>query len=289
MSYLAWLAVISVFVAALEWRWPARDQPTLRTWSWSDGVHLAFNGHILGAWLYAISYQHVVPVLDGFLASQGWTHILYRDAAAGWPLGLQIVAALVVIDFVQWCVHNMLHRVSWLWPIHQVHHSVKDGEMDWIVAFRFSWLEPVIYKLITYTPLVWFGFAPEAVFTHAVFGTLIGHLNHANLAWDYGPLKYVLNSPKMHLHHHAWDAPGHGQNFGIVFSCWDWIFGTAHLPDTPPARIGFPGVEKVPQDFLGHVTWPLGLLVPRLQRTQLLTSGVGAAMLVLLYVAAQPA
>ena len=91
--------------------------------------------------------------------------------------------------------------------------------MDWIVSFRFSWLEPVIYTMILYFPAIWFGFAPEALFFHAIFGTLIGHLNLANLNWDYSPLRYILNSPRMHLYHHAYDAPSPGQNFGIGFSC----------------------------------------------------------------------
>ena len=65
---------------------------------------------------------------------------------------------------------------------------------------------------------MYLGFAPQALFFHAIIGTLIGHLNHANLTWDYGIFRYVLNSPRMHLYHHAYDAPRTGQNFGIIFS-----------------------------------------------------------------------
>jgi 3-mercaptopyruvate sulfurtransferase SseA/sterol desaturase/sphingolipid hydroxylase (fatty acid hydroxylase superfamily) len=288
MSYLAWLVVISLFVAGLERVWPAREQPVWRRWSWSDLLHLVFNGHFLGAYLYALAYYRLIPVLDGFLASRGWLGLLYRDLVADWSLWLQIPIALVVIDFTQWCVHNTLHRVSFLWPIHQVHHSVKDGEMDWIVSFRFSWLEPVYYKAVTYLPLVWFGFVPEAIFFHAVFGTLIGHLNHANLTWDYGPLRYVVNSPRMHLYHHDHAAPATGQNFGIIFSAWDWLFGTAHLPDEPPERIGFPGVEKVPEDFFGQLAWPLGLWVPAARGTRVVGSLAGVAVLAGMHVASRP-
>ena len=288
MNYLLWLLGISVLVAVLERLFHARDQKVLRKWSWSDALHLVFNGHFLGLMLYGIAYNRVLPVLDGALAEGGWTGILYRQATAEWPLVLQIIIALFVVDFLQWCVHQVLHRSNFLWKIHQVHHSVKDGEMDWIVPFRFSWLEPVIYKAATYLPLAWFGFAPEALFFHAVFGTLIGHLNHANLSWDYGPLRYLFNSPRMHLYHHDHAAPAKGQNFGIIFSCWDWIFGTAHLPDPPPEHIGFPGVEKVPQDFFGQLTWPLGLALPQLQQHKLLGSALGIGVIVGLYAASQP-
>ena len=283
MNYILWLAAFSLLVAVFERLWPARRQKLLRKWLWSDAVHLVFNGHVLGLLLYGISWYHVLPALDGWLAEQGLTGFVYRGAASGWSLVVQSIVALVVLDFVQWLVHNSLHRIGFLWNIHQVHHSVKDGEMDWIVSFRFSWLEPVYYKAVMYLPAMWFGFAPEALFFHAVFGTLIGHLNHANLTWDYGPLRYIFNSPRMHLYHHDWEAPAHGQNFGITLSVWDWIFRTAHLPDHPPARIGFPGVEKLPEDFFGQLVWPLPLLSEKVQGTRVAASVAGVAVLGGLY------
>lgn len=29
--------------------------------------------------------------------------------------------------------------------------------------------------------------------------TLVGHLNHSNVPISWGPLRYVINSPKMHV------------------------------------------------------------------------------------------
>ena len=284
MEYYWWLMVISIGVALLELCWPARKQQKIRPWIWSDCIHLVFNGHFLGAWLYLISVNHIVPVLDSMLVNLEWFELIYRSAAQELPLWLQVLLTIVVVDFVHWNIHRLLHRVELLWRFHQVHHSVKDGEMDWIVAFRFSWVEPVVYKSLSYLPLAWLGFLPEAIFAHAVFGTLIGHLNHSNLSWDYGPLRYVLNSPKMHLHHHSYDAPEHGHNFGIILSCWDWIFQTAHLPSEAPKRLGFRGEEAVPQDFLGHMSWPISLFIDE-EGTNWKRSLLGAGVFGVLYVA----
>ena len=266
MSYLYWLGIISILVALCEWIWPSRAQKTFRQWLWSDAIYLIFNGHFLGAYLYGISHHHLLPFVDHTLKSWGLDQFLYLGVVQSWKLWAQILIAIVVIDLAHWCIHRLLHRVPWLWSIHQVHHSVADGEMDWIVAFRFSWLEVVIYKSLTYIPLMWFGFVEEAIFVHAVFGTLIGHLNHANINWDYGPLRYILNSPRMHLHHHALEGPRHGHNFGIIFSCWDWMFKTAYLPTYPPSKIGFVGMEQMPKDFVGQLTWPLPKVLPRRHR-----------------------
>ncbi|MDP2341990.1 MAG: rhodanese-like domain-containing protein [Deltaproteobacteria bacterium] len=255
--YPAALLVVSLLVALLEWWRPWRpEQRQLRPGLLSDLAHLVINGHWLGVGLYAVA-ANLQPAFSALLQRLGLQGVAHLDVAARWPLWLQIVGALVVVDFLQWCVHRLLHRFSFLWEIHKVHHSIEDGEMDWIVSFRFHWLEVVIYKGLLYLPLLPFGFGVEAVMVHAIFGTLIGHLNHANLDLSWGPLRYVLNSPRMHIWHH--DAAGDEKttkNFGIIFSTWDWLFGTASLPDHPPARLGFDGVERMPKNILAHAVWP---------------------------------
>tara|TARA_B100001750_G_scaffold170911_1_gene139280 strand:- start:955 stop:2808 length:1854 start_codon:yes stop_codon:yes gene_type:complete len=259
------LAAISVFVAGLERFFPYRkDQKQLRrTLGW-DVLHLVFNGHFLGVIFFGIATHWILPPLDGWFADRGWTDAVYRNAAADWPMWAQILVALFAIDFLQWCVHNLLHRVPWLWETHKCHHSVEDGEMDWIVSFRFQWTEVAVYRAVLYLPLAWFGFATEAVLFHAIFGTLIGHLNHANLGITWGPLRYLLNSPRMHIWHHDYEGDRTTtKNFGIIFSCWDWIFGTAYMPDEPPKKLGFPGVETFPKNFFVATAWPLGAVLPQ--------------------------
>lgn len=280
MLYPLSLLVFSVLVAVLERLWPWRpEQKQARPYLWSDFLHLVFNGHFLGLILYGIAVHRVLPTVDGWLTDAGLLGLIYRNAAASWPLWVQIIVALVVVDFVQWCVHNALHRVGFLWEWHKVHHSVKDGEMDWIVSFRFQWTEVVLYKSVLYLPLAWFGFAEEALLFHAIFGTLIGHFNHANLDIDWGPLKYVLNSPRMHIWHHDYDAEPPAYNFGIIFSTWDWLFGTAYLPDHPPRKLGYEGVEDMPEDFFSQEAWQLFQWVPGLKKAPYVVALAGVGVI----------
>lgn len=280
--YPASLLVISVFVASLERLFPRRkNQPVLRRALGWDLVHLVFNGHFLGVLVYGIVTKWIIPPVDAWVAGAGATDVLYANAASSWPVALQIVVALFAIDFVQWGIHNALHRVPWLWPFHRCHHSVEDGEMDWVVAFRFQWTEVVVYKLVLFVPMAWMGFGMEAVMFHAIFGTLIGHLNHANLNITWGPFRYLLNSPHMHLWHHDYEGDAKStKNFGIIFSCWDWLFGTAFMPAHVPARLGFPGAEDYPRSFLAAEVWPLGRLGPERFR-RWTASGIALALLAL--------
>jgi 3-mercaptopyruvate sulfurtransferase SseA/sterol desaturase/sphingolipid hydroxylase (fatty acid hydroxylase superfamily) len=278
MSYLYPIALllISAFVAALERLRPFRPQKQLRPMLWSDLIHILFNGHFLGVLIYGLATNWVLPPIDRLLGQHGLTTHVYRNLATTWPLWLQIVVVIVVLDFVQWCVHNLLHRVSWLWEFHKVHHSVVDGEMDWIVSFRFQFVEVLVYKSFQYLPLAFFGFRPEPILVHAIFGTLIGHLNHANLDFTYGPLRYVLNSPRMHLWHHYYEGDSKTTiNYGIILSVWDWIFRTGHIPKDPPPKLGFPGVEDFPKDFFSQTIWPLQRLLPASLRRGYLPAALG--------------
>lgn len=74
-----------------------------------------------------------------------------------------------------------------------------------------------------------------------------------------GPfMKYIFNSPEMHIWHHSYELPKErrdGINFALTLACWDYIFGTAYIPhDGRDIRLGFPGVESFPQDFLSQNT-----------------------------------
>ena len=70
-----------------------------------------------------------------------------------------------------------------------------------------------------------------------------------------GPvMKVIFNSPEMHIWHHSYELPEgrrYGINFGITLALWDYLFGTAHIPyEGRDIRLGFPGVEEFPKDFV---------------------------------------
>ena len=67
-------------------------------------------------------------------------------------------------------------------------------------------------------------------------------------------------------------------NFGIIFSMWDWLAGTATMEGEGPASIGFEGVDAHPRDFFAQEAWPLQKLAPKIP--PLVCSLIGAALLV---------
>lgn len=252
-SYFYGLWAVSLLVWGLEilspWR---KKQSIIRKDFYLDAFYMFFNFFIFSL----IGYEGISTVIDNgfteFWLQFGikWKNILYLGA---WPYWTQLLFFFILRDFIQWWTHRLLHRTPWLWRYHKVHHSVK--EMGFAAHLRFHWMETIVYRTIEYIPLGLIGFSVKDFFIIHMFAVIIGHLNHSNLNLDYGPLRYILNNPRMHLWHHVKAIPkGHkyGINYGLSLSIWDYIFGTAHVPKRfdPYIELGFPKDEEFPNDFL---------------------------------------
>ena len=115
-------------------------------------------------------------------------------------------------------------------------------------------MENILYKpLKTIAVMLLGGFEPEHAYIVHFIAISIGHLNHANIKITWGPFKYLLNNPVMHLYHHSYALPkgSYGVNFGISLSVWDYIFKTQYIPeDSGTIEIGFPGDENIPKNFI---------------------------------------
>ena len=252
-NYFTYLILISLIVWGLEvwipWR---KNQAKIRKDFWQDSFYMFFNFYIFNL-LFFVALSNTSAHLFGNLVSAvglPQDHLLDLSAQAQW---IQFLVFFLVNDFAQWGVHNLLHRVPFLWKFHKLHHSVR--EMGFAAHLRYHFGESFLYKTITYIVLSYvLNFKLENAFILHSFTILIGHLNHANLGWDYGPLRFILNNPKMHIWHHAKELPkSHpsGMNFGITLSLWDYIFGTAYIPsDGRDIELGFEGVETYPENFM---------------------------------------
>lgn len=255
MVYSLWLFSFSLLFLVAERLRPRERRPLLRQGIGTDLAYLVFNGEYLGI-LIGAAAAHLFGLLERFRGVSAFHQSLNRNVASELPVWQQFVILLLVFDFLQWAIHNLLHRVPWLWELHKVHHSIK--EMDWIGNWRFHWAEVVVYRSLLYVPAAFFGFGLEAMFWYGTFNTLIGHFAHSNLRVRIGPLRYLLNHPDMHVWHHVHPAAGPvNRNFGIALSIWDWVFRTAFVPEgQTPGKLGFQGIEDYPRGIFGQALRP---------------------------------
>lgn len=259
-NYFYGLIAVSIGVWILEIIFPWRkNQPIWRKDFWLDLFYLVFNFFILNLILLVALSNLTVQILNDFLAVfKVEINNFQLFSLSNLPRFWSLILFFLVSDFLQWNIHKLLHRVPFLWKIHQTHHSVK--QMGFAAHFRYNWMEPIVYKSLLYLPIIIIGgFNLNDVFIVHFISIAIGHLNHANLGWDYGVLKYVVNNPKMHIWHHSKKMPNkYGVNFGITLSLWDYLFKTNYIPrDGKDIELGFENDQNFPDNFFKQEIHPL--------------------------------
>ena len=253
-NYFWGIVIISLMVWGFEIVFPwRRNQAVFRKDFWLDLCYLFFN-------FFPFSI-----VINGFY--ELFT-LLFNDLnipidqvavidLASLPEWAQLLLFFVVLDFVQWLTHILLHKNPFLWQFHKVHHSVK--EMGFAAHMRYHWMENVLYKPFkAFAVMILGGFEPQQAFLVHFITITIGHLNHANIKLTWGIFKYLFNNPVMHLYHHAKTIPSGkvGVNFAISLSIWDYIFKTSYIPEeSGKVPLGFPEDETFPKSFFEQQTY----------------------------------
>ncbi|MBL4708115.1 MAG: sterol desaturase family protein [Flavobacteriales bacterium] len=250
-NYFWGLIIISLVVWRMEILFPWRkNQAMFRKDFWLDAFYMFFNFFLFSIFISGF-YQVVAKLFQSIGVEMSSISLLQLEEIS-WPI--QLLIFFVLQDFVQWFTHTLLHRIPLLWNFHKVHHSVK--EMGFAAHLRYHWMENILYKpLKTLAIILLGGFEPEQAYIIHFITIALGHLNHSNIKLTYGPLKYIINNPVMHLYHHAYHLPEakNGVNYGISLSIWDYLFRTNYVPEeSGTIDLGFKGEEEFPKDFVSQ-------------------------------------
>jgi len=148
------------------------------------------------------------------------------------------LGSFLLVDFFRFFQHYCFHRVPLLWTFHQVHHSAQ--VLTPLTLFRTHPVESIVsavrkiivvggwsglYVFTTGLPIG--GYEILGVhFLDGLFNWLGSNLRHSHVPLSYGFLERVLISPSQHQWHHKRDFRGFGENFGVILSIWDQLFGT---------------------------------------------------------------
>jgi sterol desaturase/sphingolipid hydroxylase (fatty acid hydroxylase superfamily) len=239
MSLLTIFAILAITFFMAERIRPRRPQPIFRHGLITDALY--------------IPIQYVLRVAVSFTAAALLTEAGRRflpgqvDLLAGRALWLQAIVVVVTLDFFFYVMHVLKHRWTWWWRLHETHHSSE--QLDFMAAARFHPLEKLLDRLVFLFPLTVLGADEPALLVWSSIDAFFGMLNHSNVQWRLGtPLIYVFVGPEMHLWHHARDRDHRDCNFGNNLSIFDWMFGTAYVPDRLPDAFGIDDRDSYPHN-----------------------------------------
>lgn len=153
---------------------------------------------------------------------------------AHWPIAVQVLFFLVTHDLYIYLFHRLQHRSKFLWRTHEAHHSGK--EVDFLSGSRSHIIEIIINQTIEFAPIILLGADPAVIPIKALLDAMFGMFIHANVNVKLGKLKYILNTPELHLWHHANYIEVFHANFATKFSIWDHLFGSAYDPGHAPGN-----------------------------------------------------
>jgi len=151
------------------------------------------------------------------------------------PVWAQLIFFVVTHDLYIYWMHRWMHKNKWLWRIHEAHHSPK--KVDWLSGSRSHPLEILLNQTIEFAPIVLLGSPVEVIAYKGLISAVWGMYIHSNLDIKSGWLQKIINGPEMHRWHHS-TGKGRNRNFATKLAFWDWIFGTAFLPETKVDEYG---------------------------------------------------
>ncbi len=173
-----------------------------------------------------------------------------------WPFWLQVVFAIMVLDFGVTLAHYFSHRVDWLWRFHAVHHSVQR-----MYGFNGLMKHPVhqtVETIAGMTPLLLLGI-PTPVAAAVVFAVALQLLlQHANVDYRTGPGKYLFAIAEVHRFHHRKGAKQGDVNFGLFTTLWDHLLGTFYyLPERVGTdELGISDRQSYPRAYVAQLLEP---------------------------------
>jgi sterol desaturase/sphingolipid hydroxylase (fatty acid hydroxylase superfamily) len=245
---------LGIFALMAIWEILApRRIPTIsKSLRWLNNIGLV----AINTFLLRLLFPAAAVGFSAVAGEQGWGLFNLIEL----PFWLAVILSVVVMDFVIWLQHVMVHAVPLLWRLHRVHHA--DLDYDLTTGARFHPLEILLSMLIKFATIMVLGPPVIAVIIFEVVLNGMAMFNHANVKLPAGLdrlLRWVFVTPDMHRVHHSVEDDETNSNFGFNLSLWDRLLGTYR--DQP--RAGHEGmligIRKLREPR--QVTWLPGLLI----------------------------
>ena len=196
---------------------PKRALTVSKALRWSNNLGLS----IFNSLLLRLLFPAAAVGMTMFANSKDWG--LFNSYEA--PFWFAVTASVVLMDFVIYLQHRMMHAVPLLWRLHRVHHA--DPDFDVTTGVRFHPLEIILSLFIKLAAITVLGPSVLAVVIFEILLNATAMFNHSNVHLPKQldrVLRLILVTPDMHRVHHSIEDDEANSNFGFNVPWWDWLF-----------------------------------------------------------------
>lgn len=256
------LPTLLVFLAVFVWEMLCPLQtPQFNVWHrWpANGLMWALNiliGSKLGLFCVLLAVSYKIPY------GSGWVTQTFDNVF------IVALFCILVLDVWHYVLHRLMHRWTWLWRMHQVHHS--DRDFDLTTGLRFHPFEGAVNTVWMLIPTLALGMPFYALIANAIVILTMDYFTHANAQlparlerW----VRYVLITPSLHRIHHSLLTAEGRYNYSTTFSFWDRLFGTFKGRSAQKRAVPLTGVEEIPASRSKSIVHTLLMPFARLKIT----------------------
>ena len=198
---------------------PRRALTISKVVRWTNNLGLVF----LNSFILRILFPAAAVGVAQLASEKGWGLFNYYDI----PFWYGVIAAVIIMDFVIYIQHVMVHAIPVLWRLHRVHHA--DLDYDVTTGARFHPIEIILSMLIKFATILLLGPAVIAVIIFEIMLNATAMFNHGNIGLPKTVdkvMRWFLVTPDMHRVHHSVEDDETNSNFGFSLTWWDRLFGT---------------------------------------------------------------
>ncbi|KAF0170296.1 MAG: sterol desaturase [Limisphaerales bacterium] len=212
---------LGLFVLMSVWELLAarRERPVARLPRWPGNLGVSF--------LDAFLARLVAPAGAVGFALLVEARGLGLFHSVDWPVPLEVVAAIVVLDCAIYWQHRLFHLVPALWRLHRMHHA--DLDVDVTTGARFHPVEILLSLGVKCLVIAALGAPAVSVLVFEVLLNATSMFNHSNVRVPTAlerVLRCFVITPDLHRVHHSVLRHETDSNFGFNLPWWDWLFGT---------------------------------------------------------------
>lgn len=207
-----------------------------------DICHFLVNETMNYAGMFLLPFVSVFAIFPGIWPDQ-------------WPFVFQLLMAIVIFDIGSTLFHYLSHKNTFFWRFHAIHHvPIRLYGFNGIMKHPVFQLMDGLFVL---GPLIVIGIPQDVAFA-LVFSVFIQLLiQHTNADIRTGPFKALFATAEIHRFHHLKGRAG-DVNFGLFFSIWDRLLGTAYFEQRTALaddEIGI-GNASYPHDYWAQMKKP---------------------------------
>ena len=245
--FFGMLALIGLWELAA----PKRALTVSKVVRWTNNLGLVFLNSFIIRFLFPAAAVGVAKLAS----EQGWGLFNYYEVS----FWIAVVVAVIIMDFVIYVQHVMVHAIPLLWRLHRVHHA--DLDYDVTTGSRFHPIEIIFSMLVKFATILLLGPSIVAVIIFEIMLNATAMFNHGNIGLPKSidkVVRWFLVTPDMHRVHHSIEDDEANSNFGFSLTWWDRLLGT-YREEPRAGQLGMTiGINKFRDEK--QVAWLPGML-----------------------------